>query len=123
MTTSAKNNPANKIARASKATSTKTNVQNAASQEQQASVAEAAAQQPPTPHTVEEPTAGATKIGAVLALMQRDSGATLDELTHSTGWLPHTMRAAMTGLRKNGHVIDRTKVDGISRYRLAEVVA
>jgi len=38
-------------------------------------------------------------------LLQRDCGATLDELVASTGWLPHTTRAALTGLRKRGFTI------------------
>ena len=56
------------------------------------------------------------KTEKVLALLTRTGGATLDELVNATGWLPHTTRAALTGLRKKGHTIDRTKVDGVSRY-------
>lgn len=52
----------------------------------------------------------------MLAMLKRPEGATLDELVAATGWLPHTTRAAMTGLRKKGHRITRTKVDGVSRY-------
>ena len=35
----------------------------------------------------------------------------------ATGWLPHTTRAALTGLRKKGYAIDSDKVDGIRTYR------
>ena len=35
--------------------------------------------------------------------MQRKTGATLDDLVEATGWLPHTTRAALTGLRKKGY--------------------
>jgi hypothetical protein len=48
-----------------------------------------------------------TKIANVLELLQRDQGATLDEVVAATGWLPHTSRAALTGLRKRGYGISR----------------
>jgi threonine dehydrogenase-like Zn-dependent dehydrogenase len=57
-----------------------------------------------------------TKSETVLMLLKRPEGATLDELVAATGWLPHTTRAAMTGLKKKGHQITRTKIDGVSRY-------
>lgn len=41
-----------------------------------------------------------SKASAVLALLQRDDGATFAELIEATGWQPHTTRAALTGLRK-----------------------
>jgi hypothetical protein len=44
-----------------------------------------------------------TKIGHVVELLQRDQGANLDELIAATGWLPHTARAALTGLRHRGY--------------------
>lgn len=50
-------------------------------------------------------------------LLVRDEGATLDQMIAVTGWLPHTTRAAMTGLRKKGYVIDSDKVDGVRTYR------
>src|SRR5208282_6685546 len=45
---------------------------------------------------------GGTKLAEVVELLQRDRGATIDELIDATGWLPHTTRAALTGLRKRG---------------------
>jgi len=68
---------------------------------------------------VAEPVARVSKASAVLALLQRDGGATLPELIAATGWLPHTTRAALTGLRKKGHAVDRTKRDGATCYRIA----
>ena len=61
-----------------------------------------------------------SKADTVLALLGRAEGASLDELVAGTGWLPHTTRAAMTGLKKKGHQITRTKVDGVSRYAVTE---
>ena len=43
---------------------------------------------------------GGTKIAQVIELLQCGDGATLAELVAATGWLPHTTRAALTGLRK-----------------------
>lgn len=61
---------------------------------------------------------GQTKAAMVLGLLQRNQGATLDELVTATGWLPHTTRAALTGLRKKGHAIDRGKRDDATCYRV-----
>src|SRR5690606_25394578 len=51
----------------------------------------------------------ASKIGTVLSLLRRDDGATLEEMIAATGWLPHTTRAALTGLRKKGHAVAKEK--------------
>jgi predicted AAA+ superfamily ATPase len=59
-----------------------------------------------------------TKQSLLLELISREGGATLMELTSATGWLPHTTRAAITGLRKRGHNVERQRVAGVSRYTL-----
>ena len=51
------------------------------------------------------------------ALVVRDEGATLDQMVAATGWLPHTTRAALTGLKKKGYVISSDKVEGVRTYR------
>ena len=50
-------------------------------------------------------------------LVIRDEGATLDQMIAATGWLPHTTRAALTGLKKKGYVISSDKIDGVRTYR------
>ena len=50
-------------------------------------------------------------------LVLRDEGATLDQMIAATGWLPHTTRAALTGLKKKGYVISSDKVGGVRTYR------
>ena len=50
-------------------------------------------------------------------LLAREEGASIDEMIAVTGWLPHTTRAALTGLRKQGFAIDKDKVQGVTRYR------
>lgn len=61
-----------------------------------------------------------TKIEAVLNLLRRDEGATLAELVDATGWLPHTARAALTGLRKKGHPITKSSRENTTCYRVVE---
>ena len=58
-----------------------------------------------------------SKIGKVVALLEREEGATLDELITATGWQVHTARAALTGLKKRGYDIERRKRDDVSVYR------
>lgn len=64
-----------------------------------------------------------SKTAKVLSLLKRSEGTTLAELVEATGWLPHTTRAALTSLKKKGHKIERTKVEGTSRYAIIETVA
>lgn len=60
-----------------------------------------------------------TKLKVVVALLHQDGGASLADLVAATNWLPHTVRAALTGLRKKGHAIIRNKVDGVTRYAIS----
>ena len=65
-----------------------------------------------------------TKKALIIALLRRKHGATLDDLIAATGWLPHTARAALTGLRHKGYVLDRSKnQDGRAIYRVAAPAA
>ena len=57
------------------------------------------------------------KSSLVLGLLQREQGATMVELTTATGWLPHTVRAAISGLRKRGYHVDRAMHQGQGFYR------
>lgn len=70
----------------------------------------------PTPASPLRP---GSKAALLLALLARPEGARLDELTAATGWLPHTARAALTGLRRRGHALTRDKdAQGRSTYRI-----
>ena len=61
-----------------------------------------------------------SKLAGVVAMLQRDEGVTIEDLTAATGWLPHTARAAMTGLRKRGYSVIRERVEaGGSAYRIS----
>jgi hypothetical protein len=63
---------------------------------------------------------GGTKLAQVVELLQQDRGATINELIGTTGWLPHTTRAALTGLRKRGFTValDRSNKERGSIYRI-----
>jgi threonine dehydrogenase-like Zn-dependent dehydrogenase len=64
-----------------------------------------------------------SKINTVIALLERDEGATLDCMVEATGWLPHTTRAAMTGLKKRGHAVSSTKAEDVRTYRILKTNA
>ena len=61
-----------------------------------------------------------TKIARVIALLERTGGATVADLIESTGWLPHTTRAALTGLRKKGYVIVKERREGATVYSIGK---
>jgi hypothetical protein len=71
----------------------------------------------PAPLTVDKH-ARVTKASLVVDMLKRPQGASLEELIAATDWLPHTTRAALTGLRKKGHDVARSKVDGKTRYAI-----
>jgi antitoxin (DNA-binding transcriptional repressor) of toxin-antitoxin stability system len=58
------------------------------------------------------------KTALLIDLLAREGGVTLGDLASATGWLPHTVRAALSGLRKKGHAISRSRQEGCSRYQL-----
>ena len=70
-----------------------------------------------TPVVSAPPSGKVTKRDQLAALVVRDEGATLEQMIAATGWLPHTTRAALTGLRKAGYVVDSDKIDGVRTYR------
>lgn len=69
----------------------------------------------------QKPPVRVTKRALVISLLRRGEGASIVELVDATGWLPHTTRAALTGLRKKGHAIAAEKVEGATRYRIGGV--
>ena len=49
-----------------------------------------------------------TKRAVLLALVARKSGATMPAMMEATGWQAHSVRAGLTGLRKDGVTIERS---------------
>jgi hypothetical protein len=71
---------------------------------------------------VPEPVAprGSTKTAQVVAMLQRDSGATITEVMESMGWQRHTVRGFMAGaMKKAGYTVESFKPEGGERcYRI-----
>jgi Protein of unknown function (DUF3489) len=60
-----------------------------------------------------------SKLSIVIDLLARKKGAGIEELASAMGWLPHTTRAALTGLRRRGYAIERERSEkGGSVYRI-----
>jgi Protein of unknown function (DUF3489) len=65
-----------------------------------------------------------SKLALVIEHLQRADGATLVDLAQATGWLRHTTRAALTGLRKRGYAVTRERIGaGDSVYRISDAPA
>jgi hypothetical protein len=61
-----------------------------------------------------------SKKAAVIALLARPEGAAISDLIGVTGWQVHSVRAALTGLRKAGKDLVRAKdATGVTHYRIA----
>ena len=61
-----------------------------------------------------------SKLALIIELLRRADGATIVDLTEATGWLAHTTRAAITGLRKRGSAVTRERTGaGDSIYRIS----
>ncbi len=61
-----------------------------------------------------------SKRAQIIDMLRRPDGAAMDELIAATGWLPHTTRAALSGLRKAGRDVKRfrNEPNGTSMYRI-----
>ena len=73
----------------------------------------------PTPCLHAAP-ASTTKTARLIAMLRSGPGASVTEIAAVFGWLQHTTRAALTGLRKRGHRIVRSNVDGVTRYCITD---
>lgn len=57
----------------------------------------------------------------VIAILDRNKGASIDEICKATKWQSHSARAFLTGLRKKGYVITREqRGDGGTTYRIKQ---
>jgi hypothetical protein len=61
-----------------------------------------------------------TKLATAIEMLRATEGATVAELSQAMGWLPHTTRAVLTGLRKRGYTLtlDRSDAERGSVYRI-----
>jgi predicted ArsR family transcriptional regulator len=61
------------------------------------------------------------KSALVLKLLTRAKGATLAEITEPTGWQPHSARAHLSNLRKQGRsVVREQRKSGETAYRVVD---
>lgn len=96
---------------------------NAKTRREQAHPADVKAVAPQDPNHSRQP----SKLEVIRGLLELPNGASLEQLVSATGWQPHSVRAGMTGLRKQGLTVTRTKADGTTRFaievRLTEAAA
>jgi hypothetical protein len=61
-----------------------------------------------------------SKKALVISMLSQGEGATVEALAAATGWLHHTTRAVLSGLRKRGYRIERRRMEGAttSAYRI-----
>ena len=71
--------------------------------------------EPPSPRT-------GGKLGVLLDAVARPEGATLEDLTAASGWLPHTARAAITRLRQRGYDVRIATMGTRKAYHLVSAV-
>lgn len=53
-----------------------------------------------------------SKLSQVMLMLSQDGGITVEAISRTMGWLPHTTRATLTGLRKRGVNIIRVTREG-----------
>ena len=65
------------------------------------------------------------KIRAILELLRREDGATIEAMTQATGWQAHSVRGAIAGTlkKKLGLTVASDKVEGVRVYRVLNGVA
>ena len=81
---------------------------------------------PPEPEAADAPAPAAKatepkgKLGALIALLKRPEGATIETMVAATGWQAHSVRGAMSGAlkKKLGLTISSEKTEGGRTYRI-----
>jgi hypothetical protein len=63
-----------------------------------------------------------SKMAQVIAMLQRENGATISEIMSSMGWQKHTVRGFVAGaMKKAGYTVESFKPDGGERtYRISK---
>ena len=53
-----------------------------------------------------------SKQARVIELLRTKAGANIDALVKATDWQPHSVRAAISGLRKSGYKVETKQTEG-----------
>ena len=72
----------------------------------------------PIPHTLRP----GTKLAAIIDAMRNPGGATIAQMMAGTGWQPHTVRGAISGMvrkRLGDEVVTEKGAGGLRTYRIA----
>ena len=75
----------------------------------------------PAPAKTKSQRLKSTKAASVRKLLAREKGATMKEMEKATGWQPHSVRAFLSGLRKEGATLVREQRGNEQiAYRMAD---
>ncbi len=79
----------------------------------------------PYPFFVDEPEptpriAVPRKRNMLIAMLLGADGVSIKDMAAALGWLPHTVRAALTNLRRGNYLIESEKVSGVRVYRATD---
>lgn len=72
------------------------------------------------PNATDRAVRASTKVTAVIEILKRPGGATINDISKATGWLPHTVRGLLSGTikKKRGLKLTSDKIDGVRVYRI-----
>ena len=59
-----------------------------------------------------------TKSATVIAMLSGKTGATLGDICTATDWQPHSARAFLSGLKKKGHNITKSRRNDVTCYHI-----
>lgn len=69
--------------------------------------------------TIPKTTARKTKAAIVKQMLRRDKGVTLAEIVNATSWKPHSCRAFLSGVRKQGVALAKEeRSNGVIAYKV-----
>lgn len=70
--------------------------------------------------TTSKTAARKTKAATVNRMLRRDKGATLAEIAKATSWRPHSCRAFLSGVRKQGTALSKEeRSNGDTAYKVS----
>ncbi len=72
----------------------------------------------PSPEPPQDPPKKKTKKALTLEMISRPEGASLEALCTATNWKKHSVRGSISQLKRKGHNIISTKVDGERSYSI-----